>query len=221
MRAARPAGTPVVVELAGLPGAGKTSLVGKVSLPHRGRRGISVRNLPLRRETWHVLRAALRLAGTVRPLKPYNFIRAIKLTLALRCYGELPDDLIIMDQGLVQKLWSMVIETERFSEPHLAELVAALSPFAPDHLVWLAVPHDIAARRIVRRTGGNSRFDGGEVASVTARLENLEAVYQKIIAQFQGRGGLAVTSLEGEAQLESNARQIETIISSLRERRKQ
>jgi thymidylate kinase len=218
MRAARPAGKPLVIELAGLPGAGKTSLVDTVSLAHRGRRDISVLSLPLRRETWRVLRAALRLAGSVRPLAPYNFIRAIKLTLVLRCYGELPDSLVIMDQGLVQKLWSMVIETDGFSERRLEDLVAALSPFVADHLVWLAVPHDVAARRIVRRRGGNSRFDGAELASVVARLENLESVYQKIIALFRRHGDLAVTPLEGEAPLQSNARAIESIIRSIRER---
>jgi thymidylate kinase len=112
----------------------------------------------------------------------------------------------------------MVIETDGFSERRLEDLVAALSPFVADHLVWLAVPHDVAARRIVRRRGGNSRFDGAELASVVARLENLESVYQKIIALFRRHGDLAVTPLEGEAPLQSNARAIESIIRSIRER---
>ena len=211
MRPVRPNGRPLVIELAGLPGAGKTSLTDRVSLPHRGRGDISVLNLPLRRETWQVARAALMLALTIRPWKPGYLLRAIKLVLALRCYGPLDHDLVIMDQGLVQKLWSFIIETRSHSAQRLEDLVDALSPFVADHLVWIKVPHTLAARRIAGRTDGNSRFDSQDAATIAQRLENLEGVYIKLVNLFREKAGMKVCSLDGKADLKANAARIEAL----------
>jgi hypothetical protein len=211
MRPVRPNGRPLVIELAGLPGAGKTSLTDRLSLPHRGRRDISVLNLPLRRETWQVARAALMLALSIRPWKPGYLLRAIKLVLALRCYGPLDHDLVIMDQGLVQKTWSLLIESESYNECRLEDLVDALSPFVADHLVWIGVPHTLAAQRIAGRTGGNSRFDHQDAETIGQRLETLEGVYGKLISMFRKKVELSVISLDGKADLKANASLIEAL----------
>lgn len=208
MRSARPGGTPLVIELVGLPGAGKTSLTHRIPVPHLGRRDISSLRLPLNRATWHVLRSAVALSFTIRPWKPSYFLRAVKLVLALRCYGESEHPLVIMDQGLVQKLWSMVIETRSYSVDRLEDLVLALSPFAADHLVWISVPHELAARRIVERKGGNSRFDGQAYESVVQRLDTLEDVYRNIIGLFRRHIPLGLMELDGEAPLDLNAGRI-------------
>ena len=213
MRPVRPNGRPLVIELAGLPGAGKTSLTDRVNLPHLGRRDIGVVNLPLRRETWRVARAAMMLALTIRPWKPGYLLRAIKLVLALRSYGPLDHDLVIMDQGLVQKMWSFIIESRSYPEQRLEELVDALTPFAADHLVWIAVPHELAAQRIAGRTGGNSRFDGQDAATIAQRLADLERPYRTLVEMFRKKTGMSVLSLDGEANLKDNAARIEALAS--------
>ena len=213
MSPVRPNGRPLVIELAGLPGAGKTSLTDRVRLPHLGRRDIGVVNLPLRRETWRVARAAMMLALTIRPWKPGYLLRAIKLVLALRSYGPLDHDLVIMDQGLVQKMWSFIIESRSYPEQRLEELVDALTPFAADHLVWIAVPHELAAQRIAGRTGGNSRFDGQDAATIAQRLADLERPYRTLVEMFRKKSGMSVLSLDGEAILKDNAARIEALAS--------
>ncbi len=213
MRPVRPNHRPLVIELAGLPGAGKTSLTDSVRLPHLGRRDIGVVNLPLRRETWRVARAAMMLALTIRPWKPGYLLRAIKLVLALRSYGPLDHDLVIMDQGLVQKMWSFIIESRSYPEQRLEELVDALTPFAADHLVWIAVPHELAAQRIAGRTGGNSRFDGQDAATIAQRLADLERPYRTLVEMFRKKSGMSVLSLDGEAILKDNAARIEALAS--------
>ena len=213
MRPVRPNGRPLVIELAGLPGAGKTSLTDRVRLPHLGRRDIGVVNLPLRRETWRVARAAMMLALTIRPWKPGYLLRAIKLVLALRSYGPLDHDLVIMDQGLVQKMWSFIIESRSYPEQRLEELVDALTPFAADHLVWIAVPHELAAQRIAGRTGGNSRFDGQDASTIAQRLADLERPYRTLVEMFRKKTGMSVLSLDGEANLKDNAARIEALAS--------
>jgi hypothetical protein len=216
MRQARPNGTPLVIEMAGLPGAGKTSITDRVTIPHVGRRDVSSLRMPLRRETWAVARAAMALAVTIRPWNPSYLLRPVRLVLALRCYGEGPHPLVIMDQGLVQKLWSMIIEKRSYSERRLEQLVLALSPFVADHLVWVGVPHELASRRIAQRQGGNSRFDGMKPEDIDRRLINLERVYQHIIAMFRRHVQLDMLTLDGDASLDDNAKRVEELISSLK-----
>ena len=211
MRPVRPNGRPLVIELAGLPGAGKTSLTDSVRLPHRGRRDIGVVNLPLRRETWRVARAALMLALSIRPWKPGYLLRAIRLVLALRCYGPLDHDLVILDQGLVQKTWSIIIESRSYPEQRLEDLVDALTPIAADHLVWIAVPHELAAQRIAGRTAGYSRFDGQDAATIAQRLADLDKPYRTLIEMFRKKTRMSVLSLDGEADLKANAKRMEAL----------
>jgi thymidylate kinase len=153
------------------------------------------------------------LALSIRPWKPGYLLRAIKLVLALRCYGPLDHDLVIMDQGLVQKMWSFIIESRSYPEQRLEDLVDALAPFAADHLVWIAVPHELAAQRIAGRTGGNSRFDGQDAATIAQRLADLATPYRTLVEMFRRKTGMSVLSLDGEANLRDNAARIEALAS--------
>jgi thymidylate kinase len=118
-----------------------------------------------------------------------------------------------MDQGLVQKMWSFIIESRSYPEQRLEELVDAMAPFAADHLVWIAVPHELAAQRIAGRTGGNSRFDGQDAATIAQRLADLERPYRTLVEMFRKKTGMSVLSLDGEANLKDNAARIEALAS--------
>jgi hypothetical protein len=214
MRPQRPGGFPVVIELAGLPGAGKTSLTTAVTTPHVGRRDFYWTEAVFARPDWPVIRAAFRLASAIRPFRFHNLHRALKLVFALRSYRRSERRLVIMDQGMVQKLWSLVIETGSYPPQRLEEIVQALAPFAPDHLVWVTVPPALAAQRIAGRSGGNSRFDGKAPAVVEARLLQLEETYQLVIGLFAKFAGMPVLTLDGEADLTSNARVIDDLAAT-------
>ncbi len=214
MRAQRPGGFPVVIELAGLPGAGKTSLTTAVTTPHVGRRDFSWTEAVFAHPDWPVTSAAFRLAAAIRPFRLRNLLRALKLVFALRSYRSSQRRLVIMDQGMVQKLWSLVIETGSYPPQRLERIVQVLAPFAPDHLVWVTVPPALAARRIAGRSGGNSRFDGKAPAAVEARLQQLEETYQLVIGLFTKYARMPVLTLDGEADLASNARKIDDLAAT-------
>ncbi len=119
-----------------------------------------------------------------------------------------------MDQGLVQKLWSMLAETREFSLPMLNKTVQRLAPFAPDHLIWIEIPSRIAAERIAGRTGGNSRFDGRPRIETTARLDKLLDLYNLIMGLFKQHMDSRVTFLRGEDPVAASAARINLLIKS-------
>lgn len=213
MRLARPSGSPLVIELVGLPGAGKTSLVNAISVPHAGRRTISVWQGKYGKHSPAVFCAAIRLALSIRPFRISYVVRALKLAFALRCYGPLSQNVVVLDQGVVQKIWSMIIETRSYSNDRLEELIVALSPYAADQIVWLSVPARLAAERINARKSGNSRFDGLEMAEVEKRLRELEATYQEVLDLFVKHSDAPVLSLQGDGSLEHNAKIVGELIS--------
>jgi hypothetical protein len=210
----RDKGGPVVIELAGLPGAGKSSLAKAVSIPHAGRADLSWLEARLAGPMWPVAMATLRLLFSIRPLKLRHVVRAAKLIATLRFYGPSRHRFVILDQGIVQKLWSLVIETGTYSDEYLEEVVTALVPFTADHLIWISVQPDVAAQRIVNRKGGKSRFDGGQLSNVVARLEGLRSTYDKIISQFEKHAHLPVLRLNGQQPLSENAEKITHLIET-------
>ncbi len=213
MRTARPAGSPFVIEMAGLPGAGKTSLVERLPVQHAGYKA----GRPLRgkffRPAWRVATASLRLALSIRPFSFYYLLRAAMLVAALPSYRQTREQILVMDQGLVQKVWSMIIETQNYSPFLLEGLVKALAPFAADYLVWVSVSPSRAAERIAGRSHGNSRFDGLQREAISKRLENLEATYMMVMKLFRKHADLPVLMLNGEDTVEANVKIISEIIT--------
>lgn len=173
---------------------------------------MSLASLPLTVAAWSVAVSAFALAFCIRPFHPRLLVRALSLVLVLRAYG--PDTrwpLVVMDQGIVQKLWSMLVETRRYSPDKLQRLVTSLAPFIADQIVWVAVPPHVAARRIAGRTDGNSRFDRQAPEAIAARLRSLEETYTALIAMFDKAAGLPVARIDGEADLAHNAAIIEEL----------
>ncbi len=205
MTAAAALNRPPIIELAGLPGAGKSSLCALIDDPHLGRRDIAVTRVQPGRDLWRFAVAAFRLAFTTRPLTLDRLGRAFEIVTVARYYrrdNRLP---VVIDQGLAQKLWSMLIESQGCSDQALAAAVAALRPFAPDVLVWIEVPTDMASSRIAARRGGNSRFDSLEPPEIAARLDPLRALYETILDLFARHTTVRIVRLDGTAPLEVNA----------------
>ena len=148
----------MIVECTGLPGAGKTTVCKLVSVPHGGKGAVP---LAAMRPNINMLRAGrhiLTLSLTVRPFRLKRLKRAFNLIVFLRHY-EHRDLVILLDQGIVQKIWSIMADANAHSSERLRRVMASLLPFAPDWVVWLETPLAAAAQRLHARVEGNSRYD--------------------------------------------------------------
>ncbi|HUQ35390.1 MAG TPA: hypothetical protein VM144_03340 [Aestuariivirga sp.] len=212
MSSLRPGGLPLVIELVGLPGSGKSSIARAVQARHLGRGELSILEARLQWPVIQLLVAALNLALSARPFSITRIARAFKLVGFLRYYRRHRNLPIIMDQGLAQKLWSMLAETQDFSLPLLTTTIRRLAPFAADHLIWVETPAYVATDRIVGRTGGNSRFDGLPRDETAARLVNLVELYNLIIGLFEHHTDVRVLSLRGVDPVADNAARIDLLI---------
>ena len=195
----------VIIELAGLPGAGKSSLCAGLGVPHLERGDIALTRLKPDRDLWRFAGAALRLCCTTRPLSLNRLGRALEIITVVRYYRRDHRLPVVIDQGLAQKLWSMLIEARAHSASALADAIAALGPFAPDVLVWIEVAPEVAAQRIAGRSTGNSRFDGLDSAVIAARLEPLLTLYETILDLFARHTAARIVRLDGTVPLEVNA----------------
>ena len=139
---------------------------------------------------------------------PVRIGRAFELMAFLRYYQRSMPLPVVLDQGLAQKLWSLLIESEQFSDQALEDAISDLAPFAPDLLVWVEVAPDVAAARIAMRQGGNSRFDNDPAARTRARLEPLCQLYSNIIEQMAHLPGVRRIDLDGSLAPADNARRI-------------
>lgn len=200
----------MIIECAGLPGAGKTTVCNMVLEPHGGK---GVVPLTAMRPTRAVLGAAwhiLALCLTTRPFDLKRLTRAFNLVLFLRHY-EHRDLMILLDQGIVQKVWSILADSAHHSSQRLDRVIASLLPFAPDWVVWLETPPDAAARRLGARVGGNSRYDTLRPDEVLQQFGNRQTLLRKLTEQFCDTGRSRLLEIDGTQPAEANAARIDAL----------
>src|SRR5688500_2189292 len=148
----------MIIECVGLPGSGKTTVCKLVLEPYGSKGVVPLTALrisgAIRWAGWHIFALCL----TARPFDLKRLKRALNLILFLRHY-EHRDLKILLDQGIVQKVWSILADSAYHSSQRLDRVIASLLPFAPDWVVWLETPRAAAVRRLGARVGGNSRYD--------------------------------------------------------------
>ncbi len=197
----------MIVELVGLPGAGKTTIRGLVSVPHGVKGSVPLSGL---RPTPELLRAAWHIAVLCASTRPFAFgrlKRGFNLTVFLRHYQD-HGQTILLDQGMVQKLWSILIDARSYPRSRLDHVMRALRPFAPDHIVWIVTPPDISAGRITGRRHGNSRMDGLPLDQSVPQLTVTAEVLDMLVNEYQTQTGTPVTKLQGEVPPTLNAARI-------------
>lgn len=187
---------PFVLEFIGLPGAGKTAMAARLVSELRAR-GITYveRRTPRRpgdrtivrriRRVAALLRerrftlASLRFAASVRPLSLGRLVRALRLTGWARqfhSYATSGVDVVVLDQGPLQDVWSLTVPSRRWNEPAMQAIVRRLlhTPRLGRALVYVDVDVETAAERLHRRRGSRSRFDRLSPAQMRAWLDTYE-----------------------------------------------
>lgn len=216
---------PQVVELYGLPGAGKTTVTRGIGpdggLITRDQVSAEWRALPVWRRLSYVARAigdirwscaVLSLARGTPLTQSESFGRLLRLMVTKPWLRSL-DGIVLFDQGLMQRLWS-IFYTESIKSPPHAALTRLLGEYYRGlsvRIVMIAVPPEIAAKRVHQRDFGSSRLDELPEQTVLARLRgNLELT--DAISRAARDAGLRIVILDGTVQPVELTRQIEDIL---------
>lgn len=205
----------MIVECAGLPGCGKTTICRQVALRTAGKGSVPLSSLRVDNAFRRAAMSIVRLVLSARPLRFDRLRRGCNLLAFLRHFQH-RERMILLDQGLAQKLWSLLADAEVFSEIELARALEALESYGPDLLVWVETPVDLAVRRIGSRQHGNSRYDGLPSQDAERLLRRRAPLLRRIVRGLMKDG--SAIDLNGVAPPEDNARRIEVAITALQQK---
>lgn len=201
----------MIVECTGLPGSGKTTICNLVTLPHGKKGSIKLRdtrlNSVLVRASWKTLL----LCCATRPFSIDRLKRGLNLVAFLRHYQN-RERAILLDQGQVQKLWSILSGADSYPSRRLHELIASLKPFAPDWIIWVETPVTLAVERIGTRTHGISRYDRLSSESIHAQLSARADLLKDLTKQYCSATKTRFHQLDGALAPAENAMKIADIL---------
>ena len=200
----------MIVECAGLPGAGKTTVCKLVSTPRGGKGAVPLTALrptkEILRAGWHIMALSL----TIRPFRFKRLKRAFNLIVFLRHY-EHRSLAILLDQGIVQKIWSIIADSTDHSNERLRRVMESLLPFAPDHVVWLETPLDSAVKRLGARDEGKSRYDGLSPNEAMLQLKARCLLLRSLAEQFCKTVDAGLLEIDGTLLPAANAKRIDAL----------
>ena len=205
-----------LIELFSVPGAGKSTLVHALSyqstLQTRESLSAAWEVLPRSSKAVRVAAALLdpRVSATAiatafsqRLSSRESLVRLAKLVAKSRWLASQRGQ-FILDQGLLQDLWSIHYASGRFDpDPKaLSPLLRRLYRGVDAQILFIDVDQQTAAKRIRSRSRGDSRLDGLPEAQVKASLANGARVPQAILEAARD-AALPVTVIDGEAPLDN------------------
>lgn len=200
-----------IIEFAGLPGVGKSTLVRSLQVSLPAARGPQLPRAGAA-ASLAILPAALPLILSLRPFAGNDLNRLVKLLEAHSIYQSGLGAPLLLEQGLLQRLWSCLADRRAFSAARLSTLVEAMAPAAPDVIVWVRTTPETAASRIRARPSGNSRYERMPEAEIIARLEPAGRIYEQIIGLYRRHAATSVLEIWGEDPLSDNTGRIRAFL---------
>jgi thymidylate kinase len=172
---------------------------------------------------WH----AHAYASGVRPLNRMSLARAQRLVRMARTTEELLSeadaiggDVILLEQGGLQELWSALV-TGRTVPPmaRLHSVRRAMGPLLPHLLVMLVAPPATVAGRIAARRHGTSRFDRMDPALARPLLEEHARSFDRIIRELGEAWCDHLLVLDAMREPQENAEEIADVALNLAHKR--
>lgn len=115
---------------------------------------------------------------------------------------------LILDQGMVQRIWSILVWREGFDRAELERLVQSLAPLSPTLIVWIRIPVEVAVRRVAERPHGRSRFDKRPIRDIHEELSKEERNFELLLGLFRLHTQSEVLEVSGEVGPEQLAAEV-------------
>jgi hypothetical protein len=234
---------PLLIEFAGLPGAGKTSLVDRiVEMERQENLGVlSFRHLShleykknrTKQRLFRVTGAAallvkkremmlhlLRYALLSKPFTGsrlryvWDFVALAQQLNGRRVNSPAEHRAELLDHGFVQTLGSLAVPCVSARMEKLEAFVAGALADWVDGLVWVECSPEIALSRVRRRVGGGSRFDRWPDAVFRQNQTTMLTVLGDAVRRA-GRAGLPVLTVSAADSLAVNAVKVREWLQSL------
>jgi energy-coupling factor transporter ATP-binding protein EcfA2 len=210
MRRANP-----IVEFVGVPGSGKSTIARafRPLLPN----AIGLQLPPgAFRGSPSLLAHAAALLMSLRPFRSNDIHRMVRIVEAQRVYAQPLAAPLLLEQGLIQRLWAILADRESFSEIRLDSLIGVMAKTPPDIIVRVNTPYAVAASRIHARPRGNSRYERLAEAEITARLGPADALYDRLVDLYRRHSAAVVIAVPGTDPVEENVARIAACLAEAR-----
>jgi thymidylate kinase len=234
-----------VVEFAGPPGAGKTTIaraalaeLERLGLRCYGNESLVDRNVVRRRKSTRLSgktrtlgrlvrggvrhgRIALELARCIartRSVSRAGLSRAASVLVLLDRIESIPAgsyDLVVLDQGLVQYIWSIFIAGDLPPDRDLRRLLAAIFSDVRVAVIFVQVDIDDAVSRIGARETQASRFDDLPAPQAREYLSAYGAVFDKIRCWSAKTPGVCSLDIDGSRPVSRNVARVVPFIAGL------